>query len=207
MKTETLLSNGQPEVEAANRLPAEQPNLFDPERLRLSQDFVTSADVKKVLTAIPCRKPDRHQFVRVRPGESWRVKTALFEDKANREIYLVDPRLWSELAQEIYSACLFYSITRQGDVALWPVKLPGRDGKSNSWNDSALAAAKLAETQWVRVASNMTAKMYDVFGAASELAEPTWPDLPFPEVLRLAFKDRFIRELSHPALKALRGEV
>ena len=89
------------------------------------------------------------------PGEEWRLETGVFEDKVNREIYLVQRDLWAELAGEVYPVCLFLAVNRQGDVFMWPVKLPGSDGRVNTWNDSALAAARLAETKWVRVAANM----------------------------------------------------
>jgi hypothetical protein len=102
---------------------------------------------------------------------------------------------------------LFLTISRQGSVFLWPAKLPRTDGRSNSWNDSALSAAKLAESHWVRLSSNKPAGLYDVVQAVDRLAEPEWPDLPFQEILRLCFRDRFITSLDHPVLKALRGEA
>jgi hypothetical protein len=181
------------------------PDPFDPAALRLSQDFASSIGVKRVLTTVPCRKPNRHEFVRVHPGEDWRLETGVFEDKVNREVYLVQRDLWAELAGEVYPVCLFLAVNRQGDVFLWPVKLPGSDGRSNTWNESALAAARLSEAKWVRVAANMPGGMYDVFEAAGELSEPTWPELSFSEVLKLCFKDRFIRSVDHPAIRALRG--
>jgi hypothetical protein len=171
----------------------------------LSQDFASSIGVKKVLTTVPCRKPNRHEFVRVRPGEEWRLETGVFEDKVNRDIYLVAPPLWPELLGEVVPVCLFLAATKQGDVFLWPCRLPGADGRSNSWNESALAAARLAEQQWVRIAANMGGGLYDVYQAAGELAEPTWPDLTFAEILKLCFRDRFIRAADHPAIRALRG--
>jgi hypothetical protein len=67
--------------------------------------------------------------------------------------------------------------------------------------------ARLAESKWVRVSANMPGGMYDVVQAVAELTEPEWPDLPFAEILRLAFKDQFIRSPDHPVLRALRGEV
>jgi len=129
----------------------------------------------------------------------------VFEDKVNREVFLVARSLWPELAGEVYPVCLFLAVNRQGDVFLWPVKLPGSDGRSNTWNESALAAARLSESKWVRVAANMPGGMYDVFEAAGELSEPTWPELSFSEVLKLCFKDRFIQSVDHPAIRALRG--
>lgn len=201
--------NGQSAVDvpplAGDALVASNP--FDPARFRLSQDFASAVGVKKVLTTVPCRKPHRHEFVRVRTGVEWRLETGVFEDKINREVYLVDPPLWSALLGEVYPVCLYCAVTRQNDVLLWPVKLPGADGKSNSWNESAIAAAKLAESRWVRLAANMPGGMYDVYEAEGELSDPEWPELAFPEILRLAFKARFIQSLDHPVVKALRGEV
>lgn len=180
----------------------------DLESLKLSQDFSAAIGVKKVITTVKCDKPHRQVFVRVKPGEDNRLETGIFEDKINRgERYLVDRALWPELVTEISPVCLFTAITKQGDISLWPVKLPGQDGRSNDWNDSALAAAKLAETRWVRMAANMQAGCYDIFEATGELAEPQWPELSFQEILRLAFKDRFIQDTDHPVMRALRGEA
>lgn len=206
----TAENNGQKVTEPApDRITpsAPAPDPFDPASLRLSQDFASSLGVKKVLTTVRCRKPNRQEFVRVRPGEDWRLETAMYEDKALREHYLVDPGMWSDMAGEIQPVCLFLAISRQNDLFLWPVKLPGTDGRSNSWTDSALAAAQLAERVWIRMAANMGAGLYDVFQASGELADPEWPELTFHEVLRLCFKDRFIRSADHPVLKALRGEA
>jgi hypothetical protein len=158
--------------------------------LRLGQDFASTIGVKKVLTTVPCRKPNRHEFIRVRTGEEWRLETGVFEDKVNREVYLVQRDLWSELAGEVFPVCIFLAVNRQGDVFLWPAKLPGSDGRSNAWNESALAAARLAETRWIRSSANMPGGMYDTFEAAGELADPTWPELSFTEILRLCFKQR-----------------
>jgi hypothetical protein len=43
---------------------------FDPARLRLSQAFGEQAGVKKVLTTVPVRKPDRQSFIRTHPAAS-----------------------------------------------------------------------------------------------------------------------------------------
>jgi hypothetical protein len=183
------------------------PDPFDPDSLRLSQDFASSIGVKRVLTVVPCHKPNRYDFVRVRPDEDWRLETGIFEDKANREFYLVSRDLWSDLEGDIQSTCLFLAVTRQGNIFLWPVKLAGADGKTNAWNESSQAAARLAEESWIRLASNMNAGYYDTVVATVKLPEPEWPDLSLTQILRLCFKTRFIESVDHPILQALRGEV
>jgi len=191
-------------TDAAPGEPAADP--FDPSSLRLTADYGSQIGVKKVLTTVPCRKPNQQEFFRVQSGEGWRLETAVFEDQVQRESYLVDRTLWEELGAEIRPVCLFTAANRQSDLFLWPVKLPGPDGRTNSWNESAIAAAGLAETQWIRMVANMQAGMYDVLAAQGELSEPEWPDTTFGDVLRLCFRDRFIRDMDHPVLKALRGE-
>jgi hypothetical protein len=189
-----------------NRLqaPEPSPNPFSPENLRLPQDFATGLGVKKVPNPV-CRKPNRQEFVRVRPGVEWRLETGVYEDKVNREVYLVRPDLWHELPGEVFSVCLFVAMNRQSDLILWPCKLPGPDGRSNRWNESALDAARHAECKWVRLAANMTAGQYDRYEALGELPEPEWPDLSLTEILESCFRGRFINSPDHPVIRALRG--
>jgi len=182
-------------------------DLFDLEKLRLSQNFAETVGVKKKIITVPVRKPHRQSFVRVHPDESWRLETAVLEVKEDRETYLVDPVIWPELPGEIVPKVLFTTINRQGVVFLWPVRLPGEDGRHDAWNQSALEAATLATTQWVRVVANMSLGAYEVFEATGNLPEPEWPDIGFKELLEIAFKDKFIQSLDHPVIRSLRGEL
>lgn len=182
------------------------PDPFDPATLRLSQDFASTVGVKKVLTNVPCRKPNRQEFVRVRAGAEWRLDTAVFEDSLDREVYLVANDMIPELAGEVRPICLRLAISKQGNLFLWPCKLPGPDGRSNHWHESAAEAATHAEKRWVRVSANMSAGMYDLAKATGDLLEPTWPDISFRDVIKLCFRDRLIDSHDHPLLKQLRGE-
>ena len=187
---------------------AAAPDPFDPARLRLSQDFAASLGVKKTLLTVPVKKPDNTWWIRTHPDEAYRIETAVLELKEARETYLIDPDLWSYLATEATFSprALFTAINRQGVVFLWPVRLPGADGRPNEWNRSALEAASMAAKKWVRVTSNMSLGAYEVFEATGDLPEPKWPEQPFIELLRTAFKDKHITSLDHPVLKQLRGE-
>jgi hypothetical protein len=73
------------------------------------------------------------------------------------------------------------------------------------WHRSRREAAELAMTRWVRAKANKNLGAYEISVAESIMVEPQWPDLPFSEILRLAFRDRLIDRLDHSVLKRLRG--
>jgi hypothetical protein len=181
-------------------------NPFDPRRLRLSQRFSEGVDVRRILTTVPIRKPNRQEFIRVHPDPAMRIDVALLELKEERQTYLVDPALWPELPGETAPKTIYTTITRQGVVLLWPVRLPDETGRLDDWNTAAHDAAKRAEMHWVRVAANMALGAYDVFEAVSRFPDPIWPDLPFERLLEIGFRDRFVDSLDHPVLRRLRGE-
>jgi hypothetical protein len=199
--------------EIASALPdTEQaaPDPFDPASLRLTQDFSTGAGVKKVVLTIPVRKPEKTWFIRAHPDESYRLQTAVIELKEDRgEIYAVTPALWSELAAEVAfrPKMLVTSVNRQGALFLWALNLPKPDGRVDEWTRTGLEAVQLATKGWVRVYANMNVGGYEVAQPAATLNEPEWPDLPFRELLRIAFRERFVDSLDHPVLRRLRGEV
>jgi hypothetical protein len=184
-------------------------NPFDPASLRLSQDFTANLGVKKALIAVPVRKPDKAWFFRVHPGNDYRLETYVIELKEERETYLVLKPLWPQLAGEsTFSPRVIYTaINRQGGVFLYPIRLPGPDGKLDDWSRTALEAAQRAQTNWVRVTANMSLGVYDVFEATAELPKPQWPEQSFSDLLKVGFKDRLIDSLDHPVIRKLRGEV
>ena len=182
---------------------------WDLDGLRVSQDFGASFGVKRVITTVPVKKPDKTWFVRNHPDPAYRVEAMVLELREDRETYVIDARLHEALATEpaVTRQLLITSINRQGVLFLWPIRLPGLDGKSNPWNESAMEAARLAQESWVRVVANMALGANNVQAASAQLGEPAWPELSFPEVIKIAFRDRRISDWDHPALRRLRGEV
>jgi hypothetical protein len=177
------------------------------ESLRLSQDYASSLNVKKTVLTIPVKKPHRQTFVQVHPDESHRMLTYILELKGDgeNESYLVDRPLWDHLAGEIVPKYLFTAITRQGNVFLWPVRMPGNDGRQDAWSRSALEAAHAAMNGWIRVSSNRDIGSYEIFQPNGELPQPEWPDMTFSQILDIAFKDRLIEKMDHPIIKRLQG--
>jgi len=112
------------------------------ENLRLDQSYAETLGVKKLLRTVPVRKPGQQDFVRTHP-EHRLTPAALIELKDDREIYFVAPSMVSELAGEFFVATLYLTINRQNIMTLWPVRLPGPDGKHLEWHRSAAEAAEV----------------------------------------------------------------
>jgi hypothetical protein len=181
-------------------------NDFGAEKFRMRQDFHELAGVKKVLVTVPVRKPLRQVFVRTHPSESMRFETAVVEFKEENETYLVEPELWSELPGEITPKLLITTIDRQNNVCLWPIRLPDQMGRIDEWNRSAMEAARIAQTQWIRLVSNRSLGCYEINVATGDLPEPDWPEKTFDELLTIAFPNhRIIDSSDHPVVRRLRG--
>ena len=186
---------------------APEGNAFDLSHLRLSQNFAAAIGVKKALLTVPVRKPTRQEFVRVHPDPTYRMQVGLIELRDEGEVYVVERDICPELPGEVVPKVLLTAMTRQGVVFLWPIRLPGEDGRLDLWNRSALDAADLATKQWVKVVSDRALGAYSVFEATGNLPEPEWPEVSFEELVRVAFKGRVISALDHRVLRRLRGDV
>ena len=182
-------------------------NTFELSKLRLSQNFADTIGVKKALVLVPVRKPHRQDYVRVHPSPDYRLETAVLELKEERETYLVAPELWSALAGELTPKVLLTCMSRQKVLTLWPIRLPGEDGRSDEWNATALVAAGRAQTHWIRVVANMNLGAYDILEAPAGIPDPEWPDVTFQQIIDIAFKGRYIDGLDHAVLRRLRGEA
>ena len=188
--------------------PAAPPDPFDPAALHLGADYSEGLGVRKVISTVPVRKPNKSEWFQVRPGPAWRLQTALLEVEAgvDRAVYLVAKHLWPDLSGEIAPALVLTCANRAGDLFLWRVKLPGPDGRTNTWTESALRIAQAAETTWCRMVADTTNGHYTHFEPAAELPDPTWPaDLTFHQILKIAFRDKFIESADHAILRQLRG--
>jgi hypothetical protein len=184
------------------------PDPFDPERLRVDQEFELSRGLRKVLNKVAVRKPHRSKFIRTHPKD--RVTTGVIEIKEDRDaLYLIAPELRNELSTDAAYRLkmLVVTIDRQGTVFVWPLNLPRADGRTDDWSRTALEAAEMATHQWVRVTANMDNGCYDVEPAIAQLPEPEWPDHSFKDLLRVAFRGNYIETIDHTILRQLRGEV
>jgi hypothetical protein len=182
------------------------PNEMALENLRLNQNFVETAGVKRLLTTVPVRKPGPQDFIRVHSDPAFRATVALLELKEDREVYLLKPAMAQELPGEFFMATLYTVINRQNVVSLWPVRLPAPDGRQLDWHRSAAQAAELAQTKWIRIRANMGLRAYEIDVAGVTHSDPIWPaDITLQNLIEIAFKERFINRIDHPVVQRLRG--
>jgi hypothetical protein len=131
----------------------------------------------------------------------------MIELKEERESYVCQPAVAAQLPGEHRQVTIFTAINRQGTVFLWPVPLPGADGKVLEWHRSAQEAAERTMHPWIRMRADMSLGAYQLYEALGELSEPTWPDASLSELLTVAFSRFMIDSLDHPVVQRLRGQV
>jgi hypothetical protein len=178
---------------------------FDLENLRISPDYLKTGGAKKLLRHIPVGKPNKQDFIRVH-SEYRFSPAALIISEEDNEAYLVTPQFFRQLEPSFQSLFTLYLMVNRAKVlAFWPIKLPGPDGRINSWHLTAHGVAQTAMESWVRVTSNRSLRGYEAFEAETRLPEPEWPQLPLNELLKIAFKERIVTSEDHPVIKRLRG--
>ena len=186
-------------------------NLAD---LALPQNF-DSLTVSIEYSVIPCNKPGKQAFVRVSPNPEHRDNFAILQIGAgfgtDREQFLVMPQLMSALTDlpGLSAYKLVLAVSRpENSPLIWPLRLPNNTtGRNDNWALSALDIAKQAEHKWLRVMPNMQMGCYVATVATADWPEPEWPDLSFSQLLERSFGGNLITDLSHPAIKTLRGEA
>jgi hypothetical protein len=182
------------------------PDPFDPAQFAAPSTVLGEVGVIKELTTCPVRKPNKQEFVRVHPGEKYKLRASILELKQEKEFYLVMPGVAAALPGETTLVTLRLTVSRQEAVFLWPIPELRLDGRENAWNPSRRAAAAKAETDWVKVVSNMAQGAYDLFVAPGALGSPVWPDKSMRDILSIAFGENFIiRDAGHPIIKRLMG--
>jgi hypothetical protein len=202
--------NGQLQGDAPSifSLDSETGDNWDLGSIQVSQDFVGDLGLEGVLTGIRVGKPRPTDWVRTHTDPDYQITAALLED-ADRELYLVDPYIYMSVRDEepaIRVYRLITTITSNDRLTLWPLKLLGPDDRPNTWIDTALEAARLAQKQWIRVTANQKQQCYVIKKAKRIQPDPEWPNYSFQELLKLAFRDRRISSIDHPVLdRLLRG--
>ena len=175
-------------------------------KFRLPTNSPDMPVAQKVLTHVPVGKPSKQKFVRVHLDKSYHFECALLKLEDDDRPYLISPDIAHTVGQDIKQVILKLAIDRQGNIFLWPVPPRQEDGNENMWNQSHREIAALAESFWVRLASNRAIGAYEPYKAQGEIPDPIWPDIPLDDILEIAFgSSHVIMDREHPALLKLWG--
>lgn len=198
------LASPDPQLEGLGLpLPAMQPEM-DIESLVLSQDFSTMAAVKKTILKVPIGKPPPQTWLQINANPDWQKSLPMIELKVEREHFVVAPAMRDELASEWTAKLLVAIITRGGAIMFWPIRLPGEDGKIDTWNESALEIVRSYPDRWIRMKSNREAGAYEVVEPNCPPPPPVWPADP-QALFQIALRGRIITSAEHRVVKQLRG--
>ncbi len=181
---------------------------FDPARFAIRHSPGETSSVVRKIMSVPVRKPNKHEYFRVHPDPAFQIgHVATIDLKIERETYLILPGVAEAIPEETSPKALRLGINRQGSVFIWPIALPGNDGRELAWHKSAREAAELAEKRWVRLVPDMHAGAYTVMESQSTIADPRWPELSMEEALEKGFgKERIVDSLDHPLIRQLLGQ-
>lgn len=174
--------------------------------IRLSQNFADDLAVKRKLTVVPITKPNSSWWVRLHSELTFQIETTCLEDRENNHLYLVMPEVRQQLSDEAKVFRLFTAINRQGNVFLWPIKIPNTDspeGRMERYFQSVCSAVTLAKDEWIRVKWNKNLGAYDTLRTDRKLPDPEWPEESFQEIISIAFRNLVITSLDHPLVERL----
>lgn len=163
----------------------------------------------KVQARFSVGRPQNSKYIQVHPNPGYCIDTHVVNAEKEGGYFLPARPLWDALEGEpkFQIRRLVMAITAQGEVSVWPLRLPGDNGRTDPWMESELELAERAKSRWLRIMSSMSISRYVGMEAQGNLPEPAWPDMPFEEMLKNAFRERMITSLDHPVLKRLRGEI
>jgi hypothetical protein len=157
---------------------------------------------------IPVDKP--RDFFRVHPDQNYRrlaeVYTHRPEGAIDTEHYILAPAMRGRI-EEARPCTITTVIYRDGNVRLWPLKLPKEGERDNDAWISARRAARRGMEVWVRLVWSRRA--YKTREALPGYApDPDYSKLPpFDDLIKLAFGEHgIIRDTEHPIYRELFGD-
>ena len=174
--------------------------------LRLDQTFDQMIGAEQVLATVPVRKPLGQEFFQVQSDPAWRLQVALLQIREEKEVFIIERNLWTQLWEEISPAVLFMAVSRDGAPFLWPVRLP-KDGRVDRFSEFDMKVVTAAQKNWIRRYWVPEINFFKAFKAENLTMQPVWPEIGFEEVVKMALKDRRIKSLDHPTIQRLRGVI
>jgi hypothetical protein len=170
----------------------------------------TVGAIRREQLTIPEGRP-KDVFFRIDPREEMQQPVAIFEYKPegrlSSDTHILTPDIAEQLGRRSRYAIVRVCICRPNIARLWAVKVPDTDrGSTNSFTQTAWEAIPFLEKAWDRLDLNESGTGYDVVLPESAWPEPEWRTDSLGSLIHKAYRGRFIDNMDHPIIKALRGQ-
>jgi hypothetical protein len=173
-------------------------------RLRRDLPGVKGASAVGIISIGVAKIPGKNEFFRTHPEFRPVVSIVDLDVGMERQFFAVDPEMIEALASigiNVTDHTLYLTVTSRGATKIVPVRGANTDGEQNEYNRTKEIGLIQAETEWVRLYTDLENYCYKVFSApAGRFAEPQWPVLKPSKIFKLAFHDkgRLIDSPEHP---------
>lgn len=175
---------------------------------RLPENFNGGIGGIKLPTKPSFGKLSGNRFSRVHPGEEYKFPILVVEDKESGEVYLATPDMAPYLGKMAQPKILRLAVDSAGSPRVIPQPIVDQSlTRAILWTTTMLDAIERAETEWVRIESNMESQQYIVIVAVNDLGEPTWPNQSMEQLIEAVFQGRIISDVNHPLIQQLQGRV
>jgi hypothetical protein len=173
--------------------------------LRLSNNYSANLGGEKLPLRPSFGKFNKHRFSRIHPGEEYKFRCLLVEDKDNGETYIATPAMQSYLGTNAVAKILRLSVDSTGVPKIIAQPILDGQGTPNSWHASMVKGIDLAETTWVRMEAARNASQYTIIRSRDDLGDPEWPTQPMEELVQEVFQNKIISDPDHPFARQLEG--
>jgi len=180
---------------------------FSPENLRVLNKIDLRDLVCTELVELSARKPQKDEWFRVHPD--YQQQGGILEIFSENKVFWVSKGMQSQVAHDpcfTFRICVL-CVTRQGVPFIWPLKTDvAAGGTGDKYVRIPFAAMVHGREKWTRLYWSQEKREHQV--ETSDLLDaPKFPDKPFSELLKLAFKDAVISTADHPAILNLKGKA
>ena len=173
--------------------------------LRLADNYSASIGGEKLPLRPSFGKFNKHRFSRIHPGEEYKFRCLLVEDKDNGETYIATPAMQSYLGTNAVAKTLRLSVDSTGAPKIIAQPILDGQGTPNSWHASMVKGIDLAETTWVRMEAARNASQYTIIRSRDDLGDPEWPTQSMEELVQEVFQNKIISDPDHPFARQLEG--
>jgi hypothetical protein len=190
---------------------------YDPWNLTAARNRQKKDRRVKVVTSYSVSpRPRKGAYFRINPDPEYQLFTLLYiakdENGMEREVYFIDWNFADELLATEFAVFfqpvkLYLAIERHTTKPyIHYVKYPLEGEKDNEWWESARYIVELASADWIQPYRPLGGRGYDFRPRQCEIPDPDWPTTSFGEILKIAFRGRFIDSWDHEIMKDLQGK-